>query len=368
MRKGGNQLEPSHVQRSLGRFRVPFLEVACPMYPTGKPSSRIDIVSAGITLINRLRGFYIGDPGEAATSPGLASTYREVPTMTFYTPEERKARLEAAHADLTAAVEAISTSEHWVAFLDFARKLHNYSAQNRMWLFQQAMLRGWHDLGHIAGYRTWLTLRRYVRKGERGLQVLVPVRVKTTDDDGSERWAVRGFKVEHVFAARQTEGDGEVPEPIRPVLLIGDGPRGGWDSLAGLVAARGFELKRGGLCPENGVTSFTTRTVVVADRLDDAAAVKTLAHELAHVMLHALESIDYHANRARCEVEAESVAFLVCHELGLATDLYTFPYVASWASGSTALVVETAGRVLTTAAAIVAELTSTDALPKEVAA
>ena len=108
-----------------------------------------------------------------------------------HTPDERKARMDAAHAELTAAVEAISSSDDWRAFLDFARKLHSYSADNRMWLFQQAMMRGWDDLGHVAGFRTWLTLGRYVRKGEHGLAVLAPVRMKLTADDGSESWAVR---------------------------------------------------------------------------------------------------------------------------------------------------------------------------------
>ena len=158
-----------------------------------------------------------------------------------HTPDERKARMDAAHAELTAAVEAISSSDDWRAFLDFARKLHSYSAQNRMWLFQQAMMRGWDDLGHVAGFRTWLTLGRYVRKGEHGLAVLAPVRMKLTADDGSESWAVRGFKVEHVFAACQTDGDGEIPEPIRPTLLTGEGPRGAWDALAQLVEARGSQ-------------------------------------------------------------------------------------------------------------------------------
>ncbi len=276
-----------------------------------------------------------------------------------YSPEDRKARMDAAHAELTAAVEAISSSDDWRAFLDFARKLHSYSAQNRMWLFQQAMIRGWDDLGHVAGFRTWLTLGRCVRKGEHGLAVLAPVRVKVTTDDGSENWAVRGFKIEHVFAACQTDGDGEIPEPIRPTLLAGEGPCGTWDALAQLVEARGFSVIRAPLFPANGTTSMTTRIVTVADRLEDAAAVKTLAHELAHVLLHSEPTCDYHANRERCEVEAESVAFLVCRELGLETDAYSFPYVATWASGEVKVVTAAADRALGCAREILEQIEHT---------
>jgi len=273
-----------------------------------------------------------------------------------YSPEERKARLESAHAELTAAVEAISTSDDWRAFLDFARKLHSYSAQNRMWLFQQAMMRGWGDLGPVAGYARWQALGRFVNKGERGLAVLAPVRVKVTAEDGSESWAVRGFKVEHVWAARQTGGDGAIPEPIRPQLLTGEGPAGAWAALAEVVASHGYTVKRADLYPANGETSFLTEVVTVADRLDEAAAVKTLVHELAHIVLHQPDRVDYHAKRSLCEVEAESVAFIVCAELGLETATYSFAYVGSWAAGDVKVVTATADKVLACAGEIIAAL------------
>ena len=275
-----------------------------------------------------------------------------------YTPDERKARMDAAHAEMVAAVESISSSDDWWAFLDFASKLHSYSAGNRMWLFQQAMMREWDDLGHVAGFRTWLSLGRYVRKGEHGLSVLAPVRVKVADDDG-ERYIVRGFKVEHVFAVCQTDGDGDIPEPIRPTLLAGEGPEGAWDALAAMVESHGFTITRTALFPANGTTSFASKVVTVADRLDGAAAVKTLAHELAHVMLHADPLLDYHGNRGRCEVEAESTAYLVCRELGLETDAYTFPYVATWAGGAVKVVTAAADAALKCAGEIVEALEMT---------
>jgi antirestriction protein ArdC len=267
-----------------------------------------------------------------------------------YSPEERKARLESAHAELTAAIEAISSSDDWRAFLEFSRQLPTYSARNRMWLFQQAMERGWDDLGHVAGFRTWLALGRHVRKGEHGLKVLAPAKYKVRDEDtGEETWRLRGFTVDTVFAACQTDGDGDIPEPMRPVLLSGDGPEGAWDALGQLVEARAFSIERAPLFPANGVTSMDTRTVTVADRLEGAAAVKTLCHEAAHVILHSDPLCDYYANRGRCEVEAESVAYLVCRELGLETDAYSFPYVATWAGGEVKVVADAADRALASA-------------------
>ena len=122
------------------------------------------------------------------------------------------------------------------------------------------------------------------------------------------------------------------------------------------MAARGFTVRRADLHPANGETSFLTKIVTVAGRLDEAAAVKTLAHELAHILLHQPNQIDYHANRDRCECEAESTAYLVCSELGLATDTYSFPYVASWAKGDMKIVTAAADKVLACASEIIAAL------------
>ena len=280
--------------------------------------------------------------------------------------DSRQARLQTAHAELTAAVEAIATSDDWRAFLDFSRKLHSYSAQNRMWLFQQAMTRGWHDLDHVAGFRTWLSLGRHVRKGEESLKVLAPCTVKVRDEQtGQDSWRLRGFKVESVFAARQTDGEGEIPEQIRPQLLTGLGPVGAWAAVATLVAAQEFTIERTPLFPANGVTSFGAKVVTVSDRLDDAAGLKTLVHELAHILLHQPNQIDYRSNRGRCEVEAESVAFLVCSELGLASDGYSFPYVATWAAGDMRTVTAAAEKALACASEIVSAL---DQGPAHVAA
>ena len=85
-------------------------------------------------------------------------------------------------------------------------------------------------------------------------------------------------------------------------------------------------------------------------------AVKTLARELAHIMLHQPGQVDYHANRERCKAGAESTAYLVCSELGLATDAYSFPYVATWAKGDRRVVTAAADKALACAGEIVAVL------------
>ena len=93
---------------------------------------------------------------------------------------------------------------------------------------------------------------------------------------------------------------------------------------------RGFDVRRGGdLGGPNGYTDFGRRLVMVRDDVDDAQAVKTLAHEAGHVILHP----DRQGRDCRgiIEVEAESVAYMVTSAHGLDSSQYTFNYVAGWA-------------------------------------
>ena len=95
----------------------------------------------------------------------------------------------------------------------------------------------------------------------------------------------------------------------------------------------------------NGTTNYTTRTVTVADHLSPAQACKTLTHELAHVLLH--DGTEYALGcRGRAEVEAESVAYIVCQAAGLTTAAYSFGYVARWSAGDLKVVKDTAERVM----------------------
>src|SRR3546814_13806142 len=75
-----------------------------------------------------------------------------------------------------------------------------------------------------------------------------------------------------------------------PTLLFGHAPAGLCEGLAAQVEAHGFTLHQApdaaSIGGANGLTDFTTRKVSVRADMDDAARVKTLAHELGHVILH----------------------------------------------------------------------------------
>ena len=73
----------------------------------------------------------------------------------------------------------------------------------------------------------------------------------------------------------------------------------------GYCESRGYTVSRGDCQGANGVTKFDTKEVIVRRDVDDAQAVKTLAHEAAHTTLH--EKLVDRTCRGLIEVEAESV-------------------------------------------------------------
>jgi DNA primase len=135
-----------------------------------------------------------------------------------------------------------------------------------------------------------------------------------------------------VWDVSQTSG-APLSERPKPNLLLGQAPEGMWDALVAQIKATGFAVHRGDCDGANGYTHFAQRVVRVRDDIDDAHALKTLAHELGHLMLHDPGREDRTTRNCRgvVEVEAESVAYLVCAHVGVETGDYTFPYIAGWA-------------------------------------
>jgi antirestriction protein ArdC len=262
----------------------------------------------------------------------------------------RTDRLAEAHDRLVAAIEHLVNGEDWQRFLDTARQFRTYSVNNLLLIFTQRP-----EATRVAGYRTWQSLGRQVRRGEQGIAILAPCTYKRDDEGDSDQPArvLRGFKVAHVFDIDQTDGE---PLPAPPVhLLDGDDPHRVTDRLADVIRSHGYTFTIGpmpdGHADANGVTDYLDHAVTVRDDLSAAQQAKTTAHELAHVLLHAPDAGD-RPDRPVCEIEAESVAYLVCGSTGLASDAYSFGYVATWAGGDTDAIRATAERVTTCAARI----------------
>lgn len=249
--------------------------------------------------------------------------------------DARREILERMHADLASKVGSMDSLHEWESWLRFTQSFHRYSFNNTVLIWLQRP-----DATAVAGYRAWLARGRQVRRGEKAIQVFAPVtqRVPRLDSAGNAVYGADGqplietrmvgVKPASVFDVSQTDG---VPLPRQPdvTLLTGVAPIGLWASLVGYCESKGYAVSRGDCRGANGLTKFDTKEVIVRPDVDDAQAVKTLAHEAAHTTLH--ESLADRTCRGLIEVEAESVAFLVTAAHGLDSSQYTFNYVAGWA-------------------------------------
>ena len=253
--------------------------------------------------------------------------------------EQRREIVAELHQKLTDNVTRLNEGQEWQRWLSMAAKFHRYSFNNVLLITLQNP-----DATLVAGYRAWQALGHQVRKGESAIRVLGPVtkRVAVLDQatgvplrDASGgvlfRRLMVGAKPVSVFDASQV--DPPVPPPPQPQLLTGQAPPGLWESLAALAVGQGYRVTRGECHGANGFTDYIGREVRVRKDVDDAQAVKTLAHELGHLLLPP-EAGEPQSGwcRGLREVEAESVAYMVTQAHGLDSAQYTFSYVAGWAS------------------------------------
>lgn len=217
--------------------------------------------------------------------------------------DEAKKLTDEALKRLSAALEA-GQSEELTKHLATMARFHRYSFRNVLLIVTQCP-----NATRVAGFQTWKQLGRWVRKGETGLAVIAPVVVKPdAEKDSSEEPIIR-FKVAHVFDISQTDGE------ALPEITSATGDPGEFvNRLKQFVAERGTELcyvsDLGG-----PLGSSANGKITLLENLPPAEEFTTLVHELAHEMLH------WDANRPQSktirETEAEAVAFVVAHAVGL---------------------------------------------------
>ena len=258
--------------------------------------------------------------------------------------EDRAKKLaDDALAELHAQLDA-GHSETLLKFIECVSRFPQYSWRNCMLIALQNP-----EATQVAGFRKWLELKRYVRKGEKGIAILAPLtyRRKVEADDGSEQTesGVRGFRIVHVFDLLQTEG-----EELPALAQIKGDPGDLLEGLESLVRESAIEL-RYEVLPLGTKGVSEKGSIVIAEGLDAAERFAVLTHELAHEWLHGAERRQETTMTVR-ETEAEAVAYAVCSALGLDCSTHSSDYIQLYQgdtevlSQSLALIQQTATRVI----------------------
>lgn len=280
-------------------------------------------------------------------------------------PKDRLAEMQARLAE---GVAAIQSTDDWLRWLDFGKAFWSYSFNNLMLIMIQrpdATLVG--GAGNCWGKK----FGREVNKGERAIWIFAPLLRKTSVEErtanphlGEQRLV--GWKPVPVFDVAQTNGP-DLPEHPGVELLDGEAPAELATAMIGMIRGEGFTFEYGdmpaGYEEANGLTMFDSKRVIIKRGMSQAQTVKTIAHELAHVRLHAPKQqeqrqVEGTHCREDFEVEAESVAYLVLGAHGVETGGYSFGYVAGWAGRNAAALHRSGERVMKTARKIL-DVTST---------
>jgi hypothetical protein len=74
---------------------------------------------------------------------------------------------------LEQGIDTILTEDEFTRYLHLMSRLPHYSAGNLALIYAQCP-----DATHVAGYRRGQELGRQVRKGEKGITILVPIGIK----------------------------------------------------------------------------------------------------------------------------------------------------------------------------------------------
>lgn len=232
------------------------------------------------------------------------------------TAADRTRRLaERCLAELSTQLAA-GDSQRLEAYLRAMGRFHHYSFGNIMLIISQNP-----EATRVAGFHTWRTLGRAVRKGERGIAIFAPMMLKSKEDNApsdagatteSESKPRLRFRVVYVFDVTQTEGD-----PLPALDRVTGDPGVMLERLEAAVRSSGITLVTAeGLGGADGLSEGGAITLRAG--LSPAERFSVLAHEWAHEILHQSESPEQRPEKVVRETEAEAVAFVVSSAAGLA--------------------------------------------------
>jgi len=123
--------------------------------------------------------------------------------------------IEQKIKELEEKIRSFRTTKEFLDFVATMSRFHSYSFYNQMLILSQKP-----DATRVAGFVTWKKLDRYVKKGEKGIMILVPIihKKEQPDQEGDEQEITTWFKTGYIFDVSQTDG-----EPLPEISLDVEG-------------------------------------------------------------------------------------------------------------------------------------------------
>ncbi|HEY7291579.1 MAG TPA: ArdC family protein [Vicinamibacterales bacterium] len=195
-------------------------------------------------------------------------------------------------------------SDQFTALLKTMARFHRYSFHNVCLIASQRP-----DATRVAGFHTWRSLGRFVRKGEKGIVILAPIVGRRSDADEDDSKRVIRFRAAYVFDVAQTDG-----EPLPEVATASGDPGARTPALRRAIDERGIVIEDADAL-DGALGMSCGGRIQIVKGLAPAEEFVVLVHEFAHELLH--RAADRPASRDTRELEAEAVAFVVGEAVGL---------------------------------------------------
>ena len=275
-------------------------------------------------------------------------------TYQYKTKEERqKQALDDVSKQVEEGIRKAFTSENYRDFLKVVSRFHTYSFNNTVLIAAQKP-----DATMCTGFNAWkFKYGRHVKKGEKGIRIITPVKVKETvqeekTDQGTGQpvfgedgqletspkvfWKQR-FRASTVFDVGQTEGN---PMPENPQMgfrqLIGT-KEGCNAFMAGLedishLPVRYAEIPKG----TDSFYDVDNREMVIREDMEPSDMLKAAVRKVSQRLLQDREQAGNRSadkTQETRELEVASAAYIICEHFGLDTSDFSFPSLDSWSSG-----------------------------------
>lgn len=219
------------------------------------------------------------------------------------TNEERKKEVDEFGKMLQSGIKEYIESERYKEILDNMAKFHEYSVNNSIGIMIQKP-----DATLVAPYTKWQRLNRQVKKGEKGIVILCPVKYKKmveqtkSDEEGNpildkDGYEIKNktyqdciaFKIGFVFDKSQTvQMEGKKEFVLEPVNELKESVGQSYDELRHAIqdispVPVSFENIQSGA---KGYYDDKHVKIVVNEGMSELQTLKTLMHETAHARIH----------------------------------------------------------------------------------
>jgi len=244
---------------------------------------------------------------------------------------ELNASIRRTIAQLASETDTARQSQLFRDYLKTSAAFWNYSWHNQLLIWRQKP-----DASYVAGFNNWLKLGRYVRKGEKGIAILAPMFFKDKREkaEGETEFKRLCFKVVHVFDIPRLTVQHCLELPTKS---FGERGQDMLNRLLRFAESRGITVRLVERCSLNGAagTSKGTEIEIRTSESDVTTQAATLAHEIAHSLLHftpdgkRITTRDgKEIDRQQRELEAEATAYVVGSYFGIQSpsDFYLATY------------------------------------------